>query len=226
MVGSWLHGVLRWDGGAEREGTSSPRCQTETRAVHPCKDPLHGQADLFGNHVARRLRRRRGGQLRLGDAGRSGACIRQRPRTADRHLPVRPSDVRGDARLGDHAHAARSDARGARLRGDLAGGRQDRVLDHPPGGDDGADAPRAGARSGPGAEDEGDRIARRQRGRSPSRGAGDPGGTGRRIPPLRQSRRGGRRHRGAAAPPPGRSRTARERRFANGVVHLHYRTRP
>ena len=33
----------------------------------------HGQADLLGDHVARRLRRRRGRQLRLGGARRGGA---------------------------------------------------------------------------------------------------------------------------------------------------------
>ena len=88
----------------------------------------HGQADLLGDHVARRLRRRRGRQLRLGRAGRGGARVRQRPRAAGRHLPLRAPDVRGDGLLGDRAHARRPAARHAGLRGDLAGGRQGRLL--------------------------------------------------------------------------------------------------
>src|SRR6185312_10898698 len=62
----------------------------------------YGQAYLYAHHVARRIRGRRGGQLRLGDAGRRGVRLRQRLRAAGRHLPVRAPPVPGDDRLGDH----------------------------------------------------------------------------------------------------------------------------
>jgi hypothetical protein len=64
-----------------------------------------GHADLLGDHVARRLRRGPGGQRRLGGTGRGGAHLRQRPRAAGRHLPLRAWFVRGDAPLAEHRGA-------------------------------------------------------------------------------------------------------------------------
>ena len=60
-----------------------------------------GQANLLDDRLARRLRGRRAGKLRLGRPRRGGARLRQRPREIYRHPPLRAPDVRGDALLGD-----------------------------------------------------------------------------------------------------------------------------
>ena len=52
----------------------------------------------------------------------------ERPGAAGRHLPLRAPDVRGNGRLGEPGHRRRPAALHARLRGDMEGGRQDRVL--------------------------------------------------------------------------------------------------
>ena len=94
------------------------------------------------------------GKLRLGRAGRGGARLRQRPRAAGRHLPLRAPDVRGDGLLGDRAHRRRPAALHPGLRGDLAGGRQGRVLEDAGDGLQRQDADRARLRPrrGPAAE--------------------------------------------------------------------------
>ena len=51
---------------------------------------------------------------------------------------------------------------------------------------------------------------------------GDPGGPDRRDPPGHLPRRGGRQE-GAARRRPAAARLLDERRFGNGVIHLHYR---
>ena len=69
------------------------------------------------------------GRIRLGCSGRGGARLRQRPRAADRHLPLRPAHVRDHVGLADHGRRSRRVRRGARLRERLAGRRQDRLFD-------------------------------------------------------------------------------------------------
>ena len=87
--------------------------------------------------------------------------------------------------------------RRARLRRDLAGGRQDRLLHLIGCGVDRPDPTRATVRSRGGPRAESECRTRHQRGRAPSRGSGDQGRPGRRVPPVPQSRRGGRRQPGA-----------------------------
>jgi len=99
-----------------------------TEAVTRVRGGSPWPTDLLGDHVARRLRIGQGGPLRLGCAGRGGAYFRQRPRAAGRHLPLRAADVRGDGLLGNRAQSRRPAALDAGLRGDMAGGRQTRVL--------------------------------------------------------------------------------------------------
>ena len=55
-------------------------------------------------------------------------ALRQRPRAADRDLPLRAPDVRDDGLLGDREHRRREPAVVPGLRRDLAGGREDRLL--------------------------------------------------------------------------------------------------
>jgi riboflavin biosynthesis pyrimidine reductase len=63
------------------------------------KETRDGQADLFDDHLARRLRSGRERQVRLGRARRGSAWLRQRPLSAGRHVPFRTPDVRRAGRL-------------------------------------------------------------------------------------------------------------------------------
>ncbi len=115
--------------------------------------------------------RGRGGEVRLGRAGRRGARVRQRPRALARHLPLRPEDVRDDGRLG-HGPEPRGPLRGhARLRRGLAGRGQDRLLAHARSAVDPANADRAGVRSRGRATAEGVVRTGRRRRRPRARGA-------------------------------------------------------
>ena len=107
------HPTVRADSGSSVPGERS-RC--------------HGQADLLDHRLGRRLRggRRRG--VRMGGTGRGGVRLRQRPRAPDRHLPLRPPDVRDDGLLGDGHRRSRSVAGRSRVRRHLAGRRQGRLL--------------------------------------------------------------------------------------------------
>jgi len=110
-----------------------------------------------------------------------------------------------------------------RVRGDLAGGRQGRVVHDLGDGLQRPNADRTSLRPRSLSADEGVGGIRHERGRSRPRRSGDPGRTGRRVPPLPHAHRGGRRH--AALPDDVRVglELLDERRFGNGVVHLHYR---
>ena len=59
--------------------------------------------------------------------GRGGPRLRERPRAAGRHVPLRAADVRGDALWETMPTDGRA-GRHPRLRRDLAGGRQGRLL--------------------------------------------------------------------------------------------------
>ena len=91
-----------------------------------------GQAHLLGDRLGGRLRRGRRGRLRLGGTRRRAAPVRQRPRAAGRHLPLRAPDVPDDALLGDRRHGARPAAFRPGVRRHLAGSREDRVLHDTP----------------------------------------------------------------------------------------------
>src|SRR5215210_9120817 len=79
-----------------------------------------GEADLFGDHVARWIHRGRGRQVRVGGARRGGARVRQRARAGRRHVSVRAPDVRDDGLLGEPDAPGRAAAGRAGVRGDLA----------------------------------------------------------------------------------------------------------
>ena len=188
--------------------------------------PGDGEADLRDDRVARRLHRGRERPVRLGDAERRGARVRQRPRAADRHLPLRAPDVRDDGLLGESARPRSGVSRLPGLRRAMAGGRQDRVL---------PDA------LGDGECEDADRARVRHRGGSPAEGLGGArhlGGRTRTSPHTRSGR-------GWSTSITSSSRLSwsavasdrfpnvrldldlvDERRFDNGVVYLHYRTRP
>ena len=63
---------------------------------HPMAKLIYSAITSLDGYVGRSRRR-----LRLGGARRGGARVRQRARAADRHLSLRPPHVRGDALLGD-----------------------------------------------------------------------------------------------------------------------------
>ena len=137
-------------------------------------------------------------------------------------LSLRAADVRGDARLGDAWTRPTSGCHSG-LRPYLAGGRQDGVSPRRWRRCQRQDAHRARVRPGSDAADESDGAARHQRGRSDPRRRGAQGGVGGRVPPVPHARRGG----GGTPSLPDHVRLQLElldeRRFASGVVHLHYR---
>ena len=115
-------------GGDDGGGGRRPRRRRRaSRQVLGTEELTMAKLIYFGAHVTRRLRGGRRRQVRLGRAGRGGARLRQRPRAAGRHSSPRAPDVRGDGLLGDRRPRRRA-ARHTGLRGDLAGGRQDRLL--------------------------------------------------------------------------------------------------
>src|SRR5262249_21980830 len=65
------------------------------------REVQHGQPDLLGHHVTRRLHRGPERQVRLGRAGCGGPRVHQRPGTSGRHLSLRAPDGRDDGGLGD-----------------------------------------------------------------------------------------------------------------------------
>ena len=157
-------------------------------------DP-HGQADLRRDRLARRLHRRCQRELRLGRARRGGAPVRQRPRAAGGHLPLRAADVRGDGGLGDDAAGV---AVLGRLRVDLAGGRQDRLLDDARRRLDAAHADRAVVRPRRRAPAQGHRHPRHRRRRCPPGRPRHRRRAGGRVPPVPHARARGRGHSGPA----------------------------
>ena len=132
--------------------------------------------------------------------------------------------VRGDGRLGDDGHRRRPAAVDARLRADLAGGRQGRVLADARVGVEREDADRARVRSRGGPADEGRR-------RSATSASAGPSWPARRSGPGWSTSATCSSPRSSSAAASGRSPTASagelelldERRFGNGVVYLHYR---
>ncbi len=120
----------------------------------------------------------------MGRARCRGACLHQRPRADGRHVSVRAPNVRDDGLLGDRADQSRRVADRTRLQRDLAGGRQDRVLDDSRGRRDNqrADSSRAHLRSGLDCADEGRGRDRHRGGRPQPRRARDPSRARRRDP--------------------------------------------